>query len=552
MINPLFLRETSFFNEKQEGILIRFLFPLVIYGLFLLFFLIASLDPKFNPISLGFYFFIVLEWIIFVLSLLLLLGSTSRTITSEKENGTLEILLLTPISARGIVSGKYIASLWNAFNFVSLVLPLAGILIGLGGFNPVRILSATFLMIITLIGVAALGILFSALSKKSVTAFFISLFAFLGFNLLSLPLAFIPEKKVPSIINEAVKYVILTLNPVYNLNHLLLVSEPYYIPTIIYSLLVLFFSFIALNLCIKIIEKQRELRVPENKKVFLAIENKDSMQKSFTEKEKEVDDSLLIRFDFKSKENPIYFLTCKTSGILSKVNYLSKKKYLLILLLCLILGIPISLIPLGNYLVYIALIYQISASIISERESGFFQILLSTPFPDNKFIKGKILGFFKISIPIIFLQLGSPITRAIGASFLMSQLVFWQKILLMIPIFLAGVLDVFIYSFFVILVSIYISSNTKDIFQSSLKIFITMLVMGAIVISANYFGMFIALIPIAILSTVTKGTFYIASAITAGGIIIIYLIPIIIYLPGVLVVYQLIKNSLRKRLLMAS
>ena len=411
MINPIFLKETNYFNLRQEGVVVRFIFPLILYGLFMFIFAIAALTPGFNATSLGFYSFVILSWLTFILGILLALGLTSRAISQEKENGTLETLLLTPLSSRGLIGEKLAAALWNTANLLSVTLPLAGVLIGLASLNPARYLLVFILISFTIIGISSLGLLMSCIVKKSASAYLIGLFSLLGLGVITLPVIFMPTKNVPDMVRIISDYFLYTLNPFYNLNQLLFSASPYYLPSVLYSMTITIFSLFAVNMSANTIEKQRVLK---QKKIKILPER---IKETIGNKVDTDREATFLKYEYKKGQNPIQWLTLRTSGLLSRYYMLPRKKYILLLLVSFIIGCVIAFIPFGNYLIYLLLIYQISANLIGERESGFYQSFLSTPFPETKLISGKLWGFFKISLPIMIMQIGTPLLRAMNSCY---------------------------------------------------------------------------------------------------------------------------------------
>jgi ABC-2 type transport system permease protein len=107
---------------------------------------------------------------------LMTLVVSADAVSGERERGTLESLLLTPVSRRGIIAGKLAAamSLWGGAFVVSV--PYVWVLgAGVGAFGPALLLG---LLVGTLLafGLAAVGVLVSALSNSNKVSLAVSLF----------------------------------------------------------------------------------------------------------------------------------------------------------------------------------------------------------------------------------------------------------------------------------------------------------------------------------------------------------------------------------------
>ena len=116
-MRAIFLKEFSGFFSSLTGYLVIGLF-LLITGLFVFVF-----EGEFNILDYGFAdltpFFLIVPW----LFIFLIPAITMRSITTERNLGTLELLLTRPIGLRKLLAGKYLAA------FVLMVLALIPTLI---------------------------------------------------------------------------------------------------------------------------------------------------------------------------------------------------------------------------------------------------------------------------------------------------------------------------------------------------------------------------------------------------------------------------------------
>jgi ABC-2 type transport system permease protein len=115
-----------------------------------------------------------------VVGVLVTLVVSADAISGERERGTLESLLLTPVSRRAIVTGKFVAalSLWFAAFVVSV--PYVWVLgSGVSIVGQALVLGLGVGTLIA-IGLAALGLLISAVSSSNKVSLAVSLFLLLA------------------------------------------------------------------------------------------------------------------------------------------------------------------------------------------------------------------------------------------------------------------------------------------------------------------------------------------------------------------------------------
>lgn len=94
----------------------------------------------------------------------------SGTISDEKQEGTLGLLLLTPLSGAQLVYGKYAAVLASAFQTGLAAVPIMSVGLLLGGVSIGEFLRTLFALAHTLSLTAAIAIIYSARGKDSVRA----------------------------------------------------------------------------------------------------------------------------------------------------------------------------------------------------------------------------------------------------------------------------------------------------------------------------------------------------------------------------------------------
>jgi ABC-type transport system involved in multi-copper enzyme maturation permease subunit len=109
---------------------------------------------------------------------------TSGAISLEREKQTLDMLAATPISSLAIVVGKLFSALAYVFLLIAASIPLTAIVFVFGGVGPDDVLRAYAVLIVSAIGLGALGLFISALMQRTqgatVVTFFTVLFLSLG------------------------------------------------------------------------------------------------------------------------------------------------------------------------------------------------------------------------------------------------------------------------------------------------------------------------------------------------------------------------------------
>ncbi len=113
---------------------------------------------------------------------------TSPLLTSEKERDTLSLLFLTRLSPWGIIVGKLVSRLIPMFLLLALSLPLSAFAYSLGGFEQSLIWMTAWILCLTVLQVATLGLMCSAFFRTTVGAF-IATYVF-GFLMLFGPVIF--------------------------------------------------------------------------------------------------------------------------------------------------------------------------------------------------------------------------------------------------------------------------------------------------------------------------------------------------------------------------
>ncbi len=114
-------------------------------------------------------------------------AQTAGAITSEREQGTLEALLLTPLSSRGILLGKLCSALSLIIIILLSVVPVMAVAFLLGGVSPVQVAWVVALVLGTATLFGAVGLYLSTRFRHTVTAMCVSYVSCLGW-LIAVPI----------------------------------------------------------------------------------------------------------------------------------------------------------------------------------------------------------------------------------------------------------------------------------------------------------------------------------------------------------------------------
>jgi ABC-type transport system involved in multi-copper enzyme maturation permease subunit len=108
---------------------------------------------------------------------------TSGAISLEREKQTLDMLAATPISSLAIVVGKLFSALAYVFLLIAASIPLTALVFVFGGVGPDDVLRAYTVLIVSAIGLGALGLFISALMQRTQGATVVTFFAVLFLSL---------------------------------------------------------------------------------------------------------------------------------------------------------------------------------------------------------------------------------------------------------------------------------------------------------------------------------------------------------------------------------
>ena len=171
--NPIFIKEI-----RQNARMKKTAVMLILYNSFLALFGLFAFYLTFrrtgNTLQADYADVLTMYGIItgieFVLVLAIVPALTATSIATEREKQTLDILLTTKISRRGIILGKLASAISIMMLLVISSLPIISVVFSIGGITLGDIMVFMFLTLIAAIFAGSIGMIFSCLCKKTVTA----------------------------------------------------------------------------------------------------------------------------------------------------------------------------------------------------------------------------------------------------------------------------------------------------------------------------------------------------------------------------------------------
>jgi ABC-type transport system involved in multi-copper enzyme maturation permease subunit len=101
---------------------------------------------------------------------------TAGAISLEREKQTLDMLATTPISSVAIVIGKLLSALTYVFILIGASIPLTAMVFVFGGVGPDEVLRAYVVLLVSAIGLGALGLFISAVMQRTQAATVVTFF----------------------------------------------------------------------------------------------------------------------------------------------------------------------------------------------------------------------------------------------------------------------------------------------------------------------------------------------------------------------------------------
>ena len=121
-------------------------------------------------VSIGAMLFGALTWVQTILLALIAPALSSGALTHELERKTLELMVLSPLSAGRIVLGKQLSSFLYALILLACSVPLAGMCLMFGGVSPMEIALSYLLLVAWVFVMTCSGVLWSSISRRTMLA----------------------------------------------------------------------------------------------------------------------------------------------------------------------------------------------------------------------------------------------------------------------------------------------------------------------------------------------------------------------------------------------
>ncbi len=172
--NPVTVKELRSRMRGQRAFLLMTAYLLLMGGLIFTVYLayVASSGNNFGPSNRQAGKAVFTAVLLVQVILVLFIGPTftSAAIVGEKERQTYDLLRTTLLPARSLVTGKLLSSLSYIYLLIIVSIPLQGIAFLLGGISPIELLLSQFLILISAITFALIGLYISTVLRSTLTA----------------------------------------------------------------------------------------------------------------------------------------------------------------------------------------------------------------------------------------------------------------------------------------------------------------------------------------------------------------------------------------------
>ena len=172
LYNPVLMKELKLrfrFFKSVTGMLVYLTALLIFMAGFFLIVTNFNGSGYLRPVE-SFYLFLMLSIIQMALVLFITPGLTAGSISSEREKQTLNMLLMTTQSSWQIVFGKLTSCIAFLGFLLIAGLPIYSVVFLFGGVSPMQLVTIFFFYFVTMITVGSIGIFFSTITKRTITA----------------------------------------------------------------------------------------------------------------------------------------------------------------------------------------------------------------------------------------------------------------------------------------------------------------------------------------------------------------------------------------------
>ncbi|MFL5777864.1 MAG: ABC transporter permease [Chloroflexota bacterium] len=129
----------------------------------------------FAAASIGQQLFIALLMLETIVVAFLAPAATAGSISLEREKQTLDLLVVTPVTALAIVIGKLLSALTYLLILIAASIPLTAVVFTFGGVGPEDVVRGYLVLVVSALGLGAIGLFCSALVRRTQAATMISL-----------------------------------------------------------------------------------------------------------------------------------------------------------------------------------------------------------------------------------------------------------------------------------------------------------------------------------------------------------------------------------------
>lgn len=171
-MNPMIRKELNLRMRERRGWILPSLYLSVLGGVASFVYFVATERPSTHqqPSDLGVILFLTASYTQLALLLLLAPVFSASALTIEKEQRTMAALLTSLLSSFEIWWGKFAASLLFVLLLILIGIPTLSLAFAFGGIGPWEVVMATLTTVITTAAVAAVGLYWSSVFRRSAHA----------------------------------------------------------------------------------------------------------------------------------------------------------------------------------------------------------------------------------------------------------------------------------------------------------------------------------------------------------------------------------------------
>ena len=178
---PLLQKELLKQAHSEKIYIIRIVYGFFLYIYFLYFWRQITDLTLFEALGQGEKYFQLIEWVNYIAIFTILPFLSSSLICSEKEKNTLSLLLICKVSHSSLLFEKMMSVVLIVASFLMMSLPVLLLSYLLGGVTMTDIAKSFYLQLLTMLQVAAVGVMCSCRTKGIITAVTLTYITIIGF-----------------------------------------------------------------------------------------------------------------------------------------------------------------------------------------------------------------------------------------------------------------------------------------------------------------------------------------------------------------------------------